>query len=79
MIWLLVTSATMSAVVLFDIARVETLRVAVYPRPLLPHLRRYGSISLKLYRHIDYGWPAIISVYVSALYNRHIKIRGSRR
>lgn len=75
MMALLLVSALMAAVVLLDIARAETLRIAVYPKPLHPHLWRYGSISFTLYRHIDYGRPVIASIYVSLRYHRHIKLR----
>lgn len=66
--------AVMAMVVLLDIGRAETLRIVVYPKPLTPHLWRYGSVSFKLYRHIDYGWPALVSLYVSLRYHRHVKL-----
>lgn len=75
MLMLCATSLFLSLVVLADIARIDALRIVVYPKPLFPHLWRYGSISFTLYRCIDYGWPTLAKLYISMRYHRHISFQ----
>lgn len=64
----------LTLIVFADLARVETLRLDISPRPLMPWVRRHWSIHFKVYRSIDYGRPNILGVAIAARYFRHIQL-----
>jgi hypothetical protein len=69
----------LTLIVFADLARVETWRLDISPRPLLPWVRRHWSIHFKVYRNIDYGRPTILALGISARYFRHIQFEVGAR